>query len=197
MIQFDKKNLNVPNALTLLRIILIAPFLYFFLTGNITWALIVVGLSGLSDALDGFIARRYHQITPLGKLLDPLADKLTQTTIALCISIRVPILIPIFAIFVVKEILMLIGACILFKKKKRPGAARWYGKMATILFYVSIVSVLVMHVFFQDTPVLMGISMVLLVVTAASMIYAFIEYYKVFRALLQEANTPALNASEE
>lgn len=197
MIQFDKKNLNVPNALTLLRIILIAPFLYFFLTGNITWALIVVGLSGLSDALDGFIARRYHQITPLGKLLDPLADKLTQTTIALCISIRVPILIPIFAIFVVKEILMLIGACILLKKKKRPGAARWYGKMATILFYVSIVSVLVMHVFFQDTPVLMGISMVLLVVTAASMIYAFIEYYKVFRALLQEANTPALNASEE
>ena len=197
MIQFDKKNLNVPNALTLLRIILIAPFLYFFLTGNITWALIVVGLSGLSDALDGFIARRYHQITPLGKLLDPLADKLTQTTIALCISIRVPILIPIFAIFVVKEILMLIGACILLKKKKRPGAARWYGKMATILFYVSIVSVLVMHVFFQDTPVLMGISMVLLVVTAASMIYAFIEYYKVFRALLQEANTPALNASKE
>lgn len=197
MIQFDKKNLNVPNALTLLRIILIAPFLYFFLTGNITWALIVVGLSGLSDALDGFIARRYHQITPLGKLLDPLADKLTQTTIALCISIRVPILIPIFAIFVVKEILMLIGACILLKKKKRPGAARWYGKMATILFYVSIVSVLVMHVFFQDTPVLMGISMALLVVTAASMIYAFIEYYKVFRALLQEANTPALNASEE
>ena len=80
MIQFDKKNLNVPNALTLLRIILIAPFLYFFLTGNITWALIVVGLSGLSDALDGFIARRYHQITPLGKLLDPLADKLTPVS---------------------------------------------------------------------------------------------------------------------
>jgi len=197
MIQFDKKNLNVPNALTVLRIILIAPFLYFFFTGNMVWALIMMGLSGLSDALDGFIARRYHQITPLGKLLDPLADKLTQTTIALCISIHVPLLIPVFAIFVIKEILMLIGACILLKRKKRPGAARWYGKTATILFYVSIASVLAVHVFFKDNPVLAVVSVFLLAVTAGFMIYAFVEYYKIFRALLQETRVPELNGVSE
>lgn len=187
MLQFDKKNLNVPNALTVLRIVLIAPFLYFFLTGDMVWALVTMSLSGLSDALDGFIARRYNQITPLGKLLDPLADKLTQTTIALCISLYVPVLIPVFAIFVVKEFLMLIGACILLKKKKRPGAARWYGKAATILFYVSIASVLIVHVFFRGNVVLGAISMVLLAVTVGFMIYAFIEYYKIFRVLLREA----------
>ena len=71
------KNLTVPNAMSLFRILVIPFFAYFFLKDNLTAAVIALALSGLSDALDGFVARRFNQITELGKMLDPLADKLT------------------------------------------------------------------------------------------------------------------------
>lgn len=75
------KNLTVPNAMSLFRILVIPFFAYFFLKDNLTAAVIALALSGLSDALDGFVARRFNQITELGKMLDPLADKLTQGTV--------------------------------------------------------------------------------------------------------------------
>ena len=197
MSPFDKKNLNIPNALTAVRIILIVPFLVFFFRGNTWGALITIGFSGLSDALDGYIARHYNQITPLGKLLDPLADKLTQTTIALCISLRVPILLPVFGVFVVKENLMLIGACVLLKQKKRPSAARWYGKAATISFYVSIVLVFLSHVFFSDKPALIVVSLVFLAITVLLMVYSFIQYAKIYRDLMREAKEEASEVEKE
>ena len=72
------KNLTVPNAMSLFRILVIPFFAYFFLKDNLTAAVIALALSGLSDALDGFVARRFNQITELGKMLDPLADRRSQ-----------------------------------------------------------------------------------------------------------------------
>ena len=67
------QNLTVPNAMSVFRILVIPFFAYFFLKGNLTAAIVALGLSGLSDALDGMIARHFNQITELGKMLDPLA----------------------------------------------------------------------------------------------------------------------------
>ena len=75
------QNLTIPNLLSLIRIIIVPFFAYYFMQDKILPATILICLSGLSDAVDGFIARRFNQITELGKILDPFADKITQGTV--------------------------------------------------------------------------------------------------------------------
>lgn len=179
------QNWTIPNLLSVLRILVIAPFAYFFLHEQLLWAVVMLAFSGLSDLFDGMIARKFNQITELGKMLDPLADKLTQGTIAVCMAMKHPMLIPILAIFVLKELGMLIGGCILLKKKKRPCAAKWYGKVATFLFYISAVVIVMMQgVFHLYTTTATVISYVLLGITAAFMIYAMVRYFPIFLELL-------------
>lgn len=179
------QNWTIPNLLSVLRILAIAPFAYFFLHEQLLWAVVMLAFSGLSDLFDGMIARKFNQITELGKMLDPLADKLTQGTIAVCMAVKHPMLIPILAIFVLKELGMLIGGCILLKKKKRPCAAKWYGKVATFLFYISAVVIVMMQgVFHLYTTTATVIAYVLLGITAAFMIYAMVRYFQIFLELL-------------
>lgn len=176
-------NLNIPNLLSFLRILLIAPFVTCYLTDHTVWAWVMLGLSGISDFLDGKIARSFHQITDLGKVLDPVADKLTQGAVAVCLAVKQPMLWPLLGIFVLKELLMLIAGLILIKKKKRPCAAKWYGKVATILFYVSFVTIFALKaIWHYESMTLTGI---LLSVTAGFMIYAFLRYFQVFVHILR------------
>ena len=95
------KNINIPNALSVLRILLIIPFVIFFMRDQIWLAVLMMVLSGLSDMLDGKIARRFNQFTELGKMLDPLADKLTQATIVVCFAIKQPAFIPLLSVFLI------------------------------------------------------------------------------------------------
>lgn len=179
------QNWTIPNLLSVLRILVIAPFAYFFLHDELLWAVVMLVFSGLSDLFDGMIARKFNQITELGKMLDPLADKLTQGTIAICLAVKHPLLIPILAIFVLKELGMLIGGCILLKKKKRPCAAKWFGKVATFLFYISAVVIVMMQgVFHLYTTTATIVAYVLLGITAAFMIYAMVRYFQIFLQLL-------------
>ena len=103
-------NWTVPNLLSVIRIAVIPPFAIFFLQGEILWAALMLVISGLSECFDGMIARRFNQVTELGKMLDPLADKLTQATVAVCLGIKYPILVPVLSIFILKDLLMLAGA---------------------------------------------------------------------------------------
>ena len=182
------KNLTVPNAMSLFRILVIPFFAYFFLKDNLTAAVIALALSGLSDALDGFVARRFNQITELGKMLDPLADKLTQGTVAVCIAVRYPTICPLLFLLVTKELVMLCGACFLLHRGKKPCAAKWYGKVSTTLFYAAIVLIVVMDGFMQVQPEVFNlVSNIALVVTAAFMLYTFVRYFGVFREILRNA----------
>lgn len=182
------KNINIPNALSVLRIILIVPFVYFFMNGKILEAVACLVLSGLSDMFDGMIARKFNQFTELGKMLDPVADKLTQVTIVICLAVQNPILIPLLAIFVIKEVLMVIGASYLvFKVKKRPRASKWYGKGATVMFYISMTIIVGLKGIWNIE--ILPLSVALLSVTALMMLYALYEYFKIFRELLH-SNDP-------
>ncbi|MEZ3496921.1 MAG: CDP-alcohol phosphatidyltransferase family protein, partial [Lachnospiraceae bacterium] len=80
--------LTVPNLLSLIRILLIPVFGVLFYNGHIGWAVIILIVSGLTDFFDGKIARKFNQISELGKMLDPVADKLTQITIAIVIFLE-------------------------------------------------------------------------------------------------------------
>lgn len=176
------KNINIPNALSLLRIILIVPFVVYFVHDEIPQAALVLVISGLSDMFDGMIARRFNQFTELGQMLDPLSDKLTQGAVAVCLAIKQPVLIPLLAIFIVKEVLMVAAACVLIQRKKRPGGSKWYGKVATTLFYLSFITIVALKGIWGIEN--LAITLTLLSITAAFMIYAFIQYAKGYLAIL-------------
>ena len=129
---------NIPNILTILRFIFIPIILYFIFTGNYILGIVFFTISGVTDVLDGFIARKFNLISNFGKLMDPLADKLTQICI-LASLVKVDI-IPfwILVIVILKEFIMVIGASFLYGKDVVV-YSKWYGKLATILFYLAIV----------------------------------------------------------
>ncbi len=138
--------MNIPNALTLFRFILIGvfPYLYFMegQVNNKVWAFAVFLLAGVTDVLDGFIARRCNLITKWGKLMDPLADKLMLITVLVCLFIDK--VIPLWAILIIvlKELLMILGAAFLYRQRKVVVQANFYGKLATFLFYVAVTALI-------------------------------------------------------
>ena len=81
------KKENIPNILTIIRFILISFIFMSVITGHFLTALIIFTISAITDILDGYIARKYNYITDIGKLIDPLADKLTQISLLLALSI--------------------------------------------------------------------------------------------------------------
>ncbi|ARP49916.1 MULTISPECIES: CDP-alcohol phosphatidyltransferase family protein [Caproicibacterium] len=177
------KNFNVPNTLTVLRIILVIPFMYFYLNGAVVPAIIMLLFAGLTDVLDGLIARRFHQYTELGQLLDPISDKIIQGSVAISLAIRHPMLLPLFLIFIIKEGIMLVGGAVLLRKRKRPCAAQWYGKFATVLFYITFAVILMVDMFRVWQWAITAV-VVLLIVTAFFMIYALVMYGRAFFRIL-------------
>ncbi len=129
---------HIPNILTILRFIFIPIILYFIFTGNYVLGIVFFTISGITDVLDGFIARKFNLVSNFGKLMDPLADKLTQISVLACL-VKVNI-IPfwILVIVILKELLMVVGASFLYGKDVVV-YSKWYGKLATVLFYLAIV----------------------------------------------------------
>lgn len=179
------QNLTVPNLLSIIRILIVPFFAYYFMKDNIVVSVILIGISGLSDAVDGFIARRFNQITELGKMLDPFADKITQATVAVCLAIKYPAICPLLILFIIKELLMLALAITLLKKMRKPCAARWYGKVATTLFYVSVIVIVSMSLFEVDKFVFDVVSNILLAVTGIMMVYSAYKYFEIYRTLIK------------
>lgn len=183
---FTKENLTIPNLLSLFRILTIPFFIYFYMKDMVYVAIIVLVAGGLSDCVDGYIARKFNQITDLGKMLDPLADKLTQAAIAVCIAFKYPIIAPVLIFFIVKELIMLIGAVVLLKKGARPVAANWYGKLGTILFYLSVTVVVIMTLCSVPSPAFEIVSYILLGLTALIMAYSLFKYFLIALSQLKE-----------
>lgn len=145
-----KGSLTVPNLLTVIRIMLIPVFALLFYKGYFVWAVFTLFLSGLSDSLDGKIARRFNQVSDLGKVLDPVADKLTQITIAIMLFLEfrsadnstLRAFSWVFLFFLLKEGIMVIGGAVMLAKGIRPGAAEILGKIATFVFYSSMLLII-------------------------------------------------------
>ncbi len=137
---------HVPNILTVIRILLIPVIVVFIFTGNYILAFVFFTISGITDIADGFIARKFNLVSNFGKLMDPLADKLTQ--IATLASLVFTNIIPIWILLIVflKEFIMICGASFLYGKDVVV-YSRWYGKLATVLFYIAIVISLLLKQF--------------------------------------------------
>lgn len=127
----------VPNILTIIRFLLIPPIVITIAYEQFILALVFLIFSAITDILDGAIARRFNLISDFGKLIDPLADKATQTSILITLAIKGIIPLWILAIVIVKEFAMISGASFLYGKELVV-SSKWYGKLATVLFYIAI-----------------------------------------------------------
>ncbi len=192
----SNKALTIPNFICLMRILLITPFVVFFLDGEYLIAAAVIILSGLSDCIDGFIARKFNQESELGKILDPLADKLTLLAVGICLVVIEPYFLPIVLILVSKDVLMLIGSTKVVKKGILVPKSKWYGKLGTVMFYVTVTFIVFVEMLdTAENPIInmskqtgMIISMVMLVLTAAMMIFALIKYYLMYRDIMLKSD---------
>jgi len=136
--------MNIPNALTIIRLLLIPGFVYYFFSpmeNGIRIAIVIFVIAGLTDILDGFIARRYNLITRLGIVLDPLADKLMLLTVLISITLRNQIPFWIIVVVAIKETLLILGAINLFNVHDIVVPANKFGKISTIAFYIAILAV--------------------------------------------------------
>ena len=134
--------MNIPNILSLLRIALVPAFLALYTHGRVLQAMAVLLLSAATDVLDGAIARRYDMVTDLGKVLDPVADKLIQAAMMLCVAARTPSAWLLLGLHALREgCLSLVGLHVL-RVTGRVYGARWYGKACTAAIYAVMIGLL-------------------------------------------------------
>lgn len=181
-----KQIITIPNILTFMRIILIIPFVIAFFNEEYITASLMLVMSGLSDCFDGLIARKLNQITALGKILDPIADKLTLLAVAICICFMTPQVIPVMVLLVVKDVAMIIGGIILIRAGKTPPAAKWYGKSGTLMFYISVCTIVFLKAVYTIENTILNI--ILMSLTSAMMIFALCKYYLIFRKLMKDGD---------
>ena len=140
---------NIPNILSVARLLMSVAFAVLFISDRYKLSLAVFMLAGATDVVDGFLARKYNWITDMGKILDPVADKLMQFTALVCLSIRhyIPLWL-LFMIFI-KEALTGVGSIVFYKKFRQIGVSKYYGKAYTVLFYIAVAALIVFRAWFN------------------------------------------------
>jgi cardiolipin synthase len=144
IVDTSKMVFTIPNMITFVRILVIPVFIWTYLKDYLIVSLLLVIFSALTDTFDGIIARRFHQVSNLGKWLDPVADKLSQMALAILMffkflhsaDIWMHRFAWVFLLFIAKEVFMLGVGLALFILKLRPAPAAIWGKLATVVFYV-------------------------------------------------------------
>lgn len=174
--------LSIPNILSYIRLALIPAFVLVYWNASCKSdysdyyiAAAIVAISGITDCLDGFIARRFNMITELGKFIDPLADKMTQLALIVCFVIKYPMMWILVGIYVVKEGYMAVMALVTLKKKNRKlKGAKWYGKVCTTILFIIMFVLMV----FPEMPV--TAANILILICAGAMIMAFVGYLPLY-----------------
>ena len=157
-INWRKEILTIPNMLSLLRILLIPVYMTIYLMGEHRLAALILVASCLTDAVDGWIARRFHMISTLGKILDPVADKATQLTLTYCLSLDHPALQPVLVLFVIKECFQLVAGIIALRNGKILPGALMAGKVCTTVLFVSLIAMVLFPDLGRDTVAAIAIT---------------------------------------
>ena len=168
-----KKNqiLTIPNLLSLIRVLMIPVIVWLYCDQrDYRSASGLVVLSGLTDVADGIIARKFHLVSDLGKILDPIADKLTQAALIFCLISKYEWMLWLLIFFAVKEITMGISGLIVIKKKDVVNSAQWFGKLSTVVLY----TVMILLFLFPDISTTWANGMILL--CAAVLLLSMVKY---------------------
>lgn len=173
--------LTIPNLLSLLRLLMI-PFivwLYCF-REDYTAAVLVIIISGVTDVVDGIIARKCGMVSDFGKILDPLADKLTQAALIICLATKYTLMIPLIIEFALREIIMMIFGYIVIKRTDNVNSSKWYGKATTVLLYM----VFVVLIFFPAIP--LWAANALIILCAAMILLSLALYSRFYLGILRK-----------
>ncbi len=168
---------QIPNILSAVRLLMIPLVVIFFFKGERAVACAIFALANITDVADGVIARRYGFITELGKILDPLADKLLQVTTAVCLAVSNPVYIILAALLIVKELTMLIGGLIIMRSRSVNPVSAWYGKAATACYFVI---VCIMILFENIAPFDLILTLLECVIAITALV---LYYFKSFKNL--------------
>ena len=181
---FLEEYFSIPNIMGYFRIILALLYVWMFyktLEGAPYWPVIVIiVVSGLTDLLDGKIARRFNMVTDWGKMIDPIADKITIGAIILSLVFKYKIILPMILLYIVKEGYMAIAGMMLMKRGHKIEGAKFYGKVCTFATYVILIAILLVPSM-NDALV-----MVLVAVNMAIMVYTLVKYILYYGKLFQE-----------
>lgn len=127
--------MNIPNLISAARIFLVPLFVSYYLNGKVTAAMGVVLLAAASDVLDGAIARRFNMVTRLGKILDPVADKLMQAAMMICAALETPVVWLLLGLHVLREAVLALTGLHVMLVTGQVHSAKWYGKLCTTMIY--------------------------------------------------------------
>lgn len=179
-----KDFVSAPNIITYIRFALIPVIVWAYCvkeSGQLTF--IAVALSALTDVVDGKIARKYNMITDIGKVIDPIADKLTQAAMMFCLLSRYELMRVALIVLIVKEIFMTVTALMETKASSKINGSLWYGKACTVIIY----SVVLVLLFIVNIP--LWLAEALIIFAVAVMIISTILYGIVrFKAVLKKTN---------
>ncbi len=171
---------TIPNLLSFIRLLLIPLILWLYMgKKQYIAAVVVIVLSGITDMLDGTIARKFHMVSDLGKALDPTADKLTQAAMLLCVVSRYRVLIWLIILFACKELIMAVLAYLTLRRGIVNGAS-WHGKVNTFVLY----AVMIILILFPDLP--KTTSYLLVALCACTMIISLVLYTRYYLSVLRQ-----------
>ena len=190
MKRFNKKDIfTIPNIIGYVRILLIPVFCWLYITAetrtDYLWATGVVLFSSFTDLFDGMIARRFHQVTELGKVLDPVADKLSHAAMAVCLAFRYPLMWALIALMAVKEGYMGLMGLHFLKQGKMLDGAMWFGKVCTATLFTGLV---VLFFFFDMKERTANIIICIMMLV---MVFTLCMYIPVFRRMKTEKSEPS------
>ena len=187
---WKKDILTIPNLLSLFRLVLIPVYIVIYLNADTNTdyyiAAGILAVSCLTDLIDGKIARHFNMISNTGRILDPLADKATQFTLIVCLTIKHPILLALVCLFVVKESFQLIAGFMILRKGKILSGALLSGKISTTVLFISLI-LMVMIPDIGDTAIY-----VLTAIDCICLLISFIGY-----ARLYYTHSPMIQTIEE
>lgn len=171
--------LTIPNLLSLIRLMMIPVIVWLYCKKeDYVAAAAMIVLSGLTDIADSIIARKFHLVSDLGKILDPVADKLTQAALIFCLIAKFDWMLWLFILFAAKEITMGISGLVVIKKKDVVNSAQWFGKLSTVVLY----TVMILLFLFPNTPE--TTANVMIVICAAVLLLSLVKYLRFHISLL-------------
>ena len=178
--RYKHKIITIPNILSLFRLLLIPVIMWLYIVKeDPVLTTVILALSGITDIVDGIIARKCHMVSDFGKAFDPVADKLTQIAMLFCLVSRFKWMLLPLCVMVIKEITAGILGLLVIRKTGKVAGAVWHGKATTVSLY----SMMIVHLMWFNIP---GIVSGILVgaCTALALLSAFMYSRENVRILL-------------
>ena len=161
---------TIPNFMSLFRLILVPFIIWIYWKDEYDVAAALVLVSALTDILDGLIARKFNMVSDLGKVLDPLSDKVTQAALLVCLASRYSFVWFVFVLLAVKELTTFTLGTIAVKRRDKVHSAKWYGKLCTVVMETC----MFLLILFPGIPA--NATVIMLLLCSAVMLFSFAMY---------------------